>query len=179
MPLVLTEVLLVVVVHLGDLYPNGPAGPFVSFVPFGRVRHVQPNYVDGRVTGTQGGKAITLIPAGRDKPLTFTAYGPLARGGFYPGTESSEAKGYLIGDVEIGDTVELRTVRVGDNERVLTVQIVERPNGKIPPSRIKLYPDGKRYHEVNQAILDHKKFGTPLPEHLRPKTGPILPPPDK
>ena len=178
MPLVLTDILLAMVLHLSDLYPNGLTGPVVSFAPLGHVPHVRPTSLEGKITAKQGGKAITILPFNTDTPLTFTAYGPLARKGFFPGSIQSggESLGYLLDDVQVGDSVDLHLVRVGKYDRVIAVQIFDRPKGKVPPSRVKLRPEGQRYHDARNALIANKKFGTPLPKFLQPDTRPLFPP---
>lgn len=176
-PFVLKTILIATMAHLSDLYPNGLTGPVVSFPPLGNVPHVRPTSVEGTVTLVQGGKAVTIIPFGSKVARSFAAHGPLARGGYFPGVIEymGEGVGYLISDLRAGDIVDLHFVRVGKYDRVIAIQLLERPAGKVPPSRVKLWRDGERYHDIRNALIAKRNFGTPLPKFLQPSVDPPFP----
>ncbi len=146
---------------LGDLYPNGFTAP--------RLTVAQADSVCGRVISREGDKSITIFDLDGERRVKLCAHGPLARGGFFPDANWTEANGYLIRDVKVGDIVDLKIVKVGEFYRAYTVQIFERPGGLVPPSRFKLRKEGERYHDMRNATIANQKFGVPLPEFMRIK----------
>ena len=120
-------------------------------------------------TGSEAGKSITIFDLDAKRQVKLYPHGPLARGGFFPDANWTEANGYLISDVKVGDIVDLNIVKVGEFYRAFTVQIFERPGGLVPPSRFKLRKEGERYHDMRNASIANEKFGVPLPEFMRTK----------
>jgi len=151
---------------LGDIYPNGLSAPPLTVA--------QADSICGRVISREAGNSITIFDLDAKRQVKLYAHGPLARGGFFPDANWTEANGYLISDVKVGDIVDLNIVKVGEFYRAFTVQIFERPGGLMPPSRFKLRKEGERYHDIATRASRTRSSASrcpslePVPELGRP-----------
>ena len=101
---------------LGDIYPNGLSAPPLTVA--------QADSICGRVISRVAGKSITIFDLDAKRQVKLYAHGPLARGGFFPDANWTEANGYLISDVKVGDIVDLNIVKVGEFYRARCYAVV-------------------------------------------------------
>lgn len=153
------------------------AGPKPPWIPFGPGhKMVRDEMIDGTVMAVSR-EAIEIRPWGKKETVKYPPHTLLDTGAVCHW--ETDAQCYLLDDVKKGDEVLLGfgTVDKEKGEECFYVRIRKRPGGVIPPSRkpSELLP----YHRDTQAEIDHFEKGTPLPEHLQPKTTPTgrpLPP---
>jgi len=158
------------------------AGPRPPWLPFGPGHNmVRDETIDGTVVAVSRA-AIEIRPWGKKETVKYPPHTLLDTGAVCHWETDSHC--YLLDDVQKGDEVMLGvgTVDKEKGEECFYVRIRKRPGGVIPPSR---KPSERLpYHRDTQAEIDHFEKGTPLPEHLQPKTTsngrplpPSLPPP--
>jgi hypothetical protein len=120
--------------------------------------------------------SITLFPIDGGAPVVltlatmpewrFVARGPLARG------EYKKSRGarwsYGLGDVRVGDRVEVEGAALPGVEFVESISISRRPGGRVPPAPDDLVdpPDPRHpwFHHMKNAEQDWQDKGIPLPK---------------
>lgn len=151
----------------------GPQPPWAPKLVMPWEVPVECNIIDGVVLDVSD-KFIEIQPKGGGKPVKFPPHILLATGKVVVWEQDAHA--YLLADVKKGDIVAVATGRPSPEDVVQAfyIMIRERPGGRIPPPR-KL-TGMCMYHRDEQALIDHRDKGTPLPEHLRPKPRPVKAP---
>ncbi len=87
--------------------------------------------------------------------------------GSYNLLELADADRYGRSDLKVGDLACLRILKLDPNvEYCVSINIRQRPDGKVPPSRNYRLGDWQPYHEKVEAIRAFNNDKIPLPLHL-------------
>jgi len=117
-------------------------------------------------------KDSILMTVEKGAPKTFPMHDFLAAGKVHKLVMPADS--YLLSDVKVGDIVDLRTFVENKVTYCVSICIHERPGGVIPAGQV--VHKERTYHEVRNAKIALRDKGTPIPEHLKPKTGVVIHP---
>ena len=113
-------------------------------------------HIEGFVWLVDGNDAIAIqiTSEAKKEVKSFPTYYHLRAGRSRPGV--SEAGGYRLKDVRVGDIVSIGLVSEGKQQFCVDICIFKRPGGLVPPSPV-VNPELKvRYHDMRNKTIAEK-----------------------